>query len=171
MGMKILGAVLVTIASWMVGWSARQGLTRRLGLLRQFRLALELMQSEMELNMVSVPELFEAVGQHLGGVLGDFFMGTGVQMAAVRGRPPITAMKLQLEQQASPFEKEEEGLLLELSTALGRYDLDGQARALELYKRQVDQLIAEAEVSKKQKAKAWMTASLCTGLALVVILL
>ncbi len=121
--------------------------------------------------MVSVPELFDTVGRHLGGGLGELLTGTGVQMEAVRGRPPITAMKLQLEQQTPLLEKEEEGLLLELSTALGRYDLDGQARALELYKRRTDDLIAEAEMIKKQKARAWMTASVCTGLALVVILL
>ena len=121
--------------------------------------------------MASVPELFEAVGQRVEGELGEFFVGTAVQMTAVKGRPPVTAMKLQLEQQPAFWGKEEENLLLELSTALGRYDPVGQARMLEIYKGRVDALMEELEETRRQKAKAWMTASVCTGLALIVILL
>ena len=169
--MKILGAALVTMASLMTGLLARQNLGQRLRFLRQLRLGLELMQSEMEVHMVSVPELFEAVGRQLSGPLGELFTGTGVQMAALKGRSPVTAMKLQLEQQAPFLGKQETALLLELATSLGRYDLGGQARTLELYKHQTDGLLEEAALDKKHKSRAWMTASVCTGLALIVILL
>lgn len=121
--------------------------------------------------MPPVAELFETVGQQLGGDLGQFFQGTAVEMTAVTGRPPQTAMRLQLEHSGMALGQEERRILLELGGCLGRYDLGGQARALNLYKQQTDGLIAEAENTIRRRAKASMTASLCGGLALIVILL
>ena len=92
-------------------------------------------------------------------------------MAAVTGRPPQTAMKMQLEQMPLGLSKQETDLLVELSGCLGRYDLAGQARALELYKNRLDLEISQRESALRQKARASMTASVCAGLALIVILL
>lgn len=120
---KLAGGVLVAAASLMNGLAARQSLSRRLELLRQLRLGLELLQGEMELHMASLPELFEAVGQRMEGELGEFFIGTAVKMAAVTGRPLMAAMKLQMEEQPLGLPQQEKNMLLELSGALGRYDL------------------------------------------------
>jgi stage III sporulation protein AB len=168
---KFLGALLVTAASMMSGWAARQGLRQRLSQLRQLRLALELMQGELELHMPAVAQLFETVGNRLEGGLGAFFLGTAVQMTAVTGRPPKTAMKLQLEEQNLNLGDEEKAMLLELGGTLGRYDLEGQARTLELYKRRLDERIEAESQTFRQRSKAWMTASVCTGLMLVVLML
>jgi stage III sporulation protein AB len=168
---KILGALLVTAASMMSGWAARQSLRQRQTLLRQLRLALELMQGELELHMPAVSQLFETVGEQLGGPLGEFFLGTAVQMAAVTGRPPKTAMKLQLEEQNLLLSAEEKAMLLELGGTLGRYDLEGQARTLDFYKRRLDERIEAENQSIRQRSRAWMTASVCTGLMLVVLML
>lgn len=162
---------MVTVASMMGGWAARQGMAQRLGLLRQLRLGLELMQGEMELSMPAMAELFDRVGQQLDGPAGAFFLGTAAHMEAVTGRPPQTAMKIQLEQMPLGLSKQETDLLLELSGCLGRYDLSGQARALELYKNRLDLEITRRESAIRQKARASMTASVCAGLALIVILL
>lgn len=121
--------------------------------------------------MPSMEELFDRVGRQLDGPAGDFFLGTAAQMAAVTGRPPQTAMKIQLELMPLSLDKGETDLLVELSGCLGRYDLSGQARALELYKNRLDGEIAHRESSLRQKARASMTASVCAGLALIVILL
>lgn len=169
--LKFAGAAFVAAASLMAGWAARQGLSAHLGLLRQLRLALDVMQSEMELNMPPLSKLFEAVGQRSGGEIGDFFMGTGVKMAQVTGRPPVMAMKLQLEEQPLYLPVEEKAMLLELGGALGRYDLGGQARAIKMYRDRVDRLIEASESVRAQKAKAWMTASVCSGLMLILLML
>lgn len=169
--MKLLGAGFVTIASLMAGWAARQGLSNRLSLLRQLRLALEIMQGEMELNMPPLSRLFEEVGQRTGGQIGAFFAGTGMKMAEASGRPPVMAMRLQLEEQPIYLTQEEKAMLYELGGALGRYDLGGQARAMHLYRKQVDRRIDEVECTRGQKARAWMTASVCSGLMLILLLL
>lgn len=161
----------MTLASMMVGWGARQGLREHLDLLRQLRLGLELMAGEMELNMPPLSQLFETVGQGISGAVGEFLLGTGTLMAAVPGRPPQTAMKLQLERQPLNLTAEEIAMVMELGGALGRYDLGGQARLLELYRRRVDGMIQVAEGAKNQKSRAWMTASVCSGLILVLLML
>ena len=165
----MMGACFVAVASLMGGWAARQQMSQQLGLRRQLRLALELMQGEMELHMPTVGELFDRVGCQLEEPLGGLFQGAAVDMAAVAGRPPQTALRMQLEQVC--MGREEENLLLELCGCLGRYDLNGQARALALYKTRLDGLIADSEEAIRQRSRAWMTASVCSGLALIVMLL
>ena len=132
---------------------------------------MELMESEMELNMLPLPELFEGVGNQLGGTVGQLLKGTAVNMSAVSGRPPQTAMKMQLEEMPGSFSSREKGMLLELCGCLGRYDLRGQARALGIFKSRFGAMLLRHENEAKTKGRAWLTASLCGGLAVVVILI
>lgn len=171
MVLKLAGGLFVGVASLMSGWMARQGLSHQLRLIRQLRLGLELMGQEMELHMPPLPELFETVGQQLGGEIGALFVGTAVNMASVTGRPLNIALKLQLEEMPLGLPSSVRAMLLELSGALGRYDLGGQARTLKLYQDRLDRMILELEGVRRQKAKAWMTASVCSGLALILLLL
>ena len=171
MVLKLAGGIFVGVASLMSGWMARQGLSRQLRLLRQLRLGLELMGQEMELHLPPMPELFETVGQQLGGEIGELFVGTAVNMASVTGRPLNIALKLQLEETPLGLPGTVRNMLLELAGALGRYDLVGQARTLKLYQDRLDRMILELEGVRQQKAKAWMTASVCSGLALILLLL
>ena len=169
--LKLMGACFVAAASFFIGLAARQGMRRQVDLLRQLRLALELMQGEMELHGPPVAELFDTVGRQMDGPVGSLFRGASVEMSAVTGRPPQTAMRMILEQEPSLLGQEETGLLLELCGCLGRYDLGGQSRALELYKRRLDSMVSEAEKLLRRRARSSMTASVCAGLALIVILL
>lgn len=172
MGMwRITGAFLVALASAMGGWAARQSMRGRIRIRRQLRLALELMQAEMELGMPTVAELFETVGKRLEGEIGRFLEGAALEMVSVSGRPPRTALKIQMERQPGLFDAEERMLLLEVGGCLGRYDLEGQGRALSLCKERMDRLIAASEETLRRRAKASMTASVCAGLALIIILL
>ena len=159
------------IASLMSGWAAGQGLRQRLRVLHRLRLALELMQAEMELHMPSVAELFETVGERVEGETGRFFVGAAVEMAAVSGRSPQTAMRIQLEREPLPVQAEDKAVILEIGGCLGRYDLGGQARALGLYKTRLDRRIQSLEERQKQKSGAWMTAAVCSGLTVIVLLL
>jgi stage III sporulation protein AB len=168
---KLMGGCLVAAASLMLGWAARRGLQTQVDLRRQLRLALELMQSEMELDMPPVAELFDRVGRQISGPVGEFFQGAAVEMVAVSGRPPQMAMRLQLETCDPGFGREVTNLLLEVGGCLGRYDILGQARALQVYKQRLDSLLSQAEETLAQRARASMTASLCGGLAVIVILL
>lgn len=169
--MKILGAVFVAAASMMVGLFARQGISSHLGVLRQFRMALEIMQGEMELDMPPVATLFETVGRRIGGEIGDFFQGTGENMAMSTGRSPQMAMRIRLEDHPLPLDREETAMLLELGGALGRYDLLGQARAMTLFRNRLDQRLEQLEGARSQKSRAWMTASVCSGLMLILLLI
>ena len=169
--MKVLGAVFVGAASMMVGVAARQSISRHLYLLRQFRMALEIMQGEMELDMPPVAVLFETVGRRMGGEIGDFFQGAGVTMAASSGRSPQMAIRIRLEDHPLPLDREETAMLLELGGALGRYDLLGQARAMTLFRDRLDQRLSRLEGERTEKSRAWMTASVCSGLMLILILI
>lgn len=125
----------------------------------------------MELKLPTIRELFDSVGTQISGELGHFFVETAAQMAAVTGRSPQIAMRIQLEKGELYLDREVRRILLELGGCLGRYDLQGQARAISMYRGMLDRMIAVSEGEKKQKTKAWVTAAVCSGLALAVMLL
>ena len=121
--------------------------------------------------MLPLPELFEGVGKRMDGIVGSLLQGTAIKMSAVSGRPPQTAMKMQLEDMPGVFSAQERAMLLELCGCLGRYDLIGQGRALSIFKSRFGGLILHRENEAKTKGRAWLTASICSGLAVVVILI
>ena len=121
--------------------------------------------------MLPVADLFRTVGTRIDGDVGAFFLGCGQKMKEVTGRSPQMAMRLRLEEVPLEINLEEKAMLLELGGALGRYDLMGQARALKLFENRVDRLIDSGETAKAQKSRAWMTASVCSGLMLILMML
>ena len=125
----------------------------------------------MELHLPPLHTLLSTVGGQLGGELGMIFQQAGAQMQAVTGRPPQTALRIALDEQPGALDREEEALLLQLAGSLGRYDLDGQLRAMDLCRQRLEDMTCRAEQTLRQRARASMTASVCAGLALIVMLL
>lgn len=121
--------------------------------------------------MPPIRELFAQVGRQTGDEVGELFMGTAVKLSAVSGRPPQTAMKMQLQEMEGVFSGEERQLLLSLCQCLGRYDPEGQRRALNVFLSRINTMVTKGETEMQNKSRAWMTASVCCGLAVVVILL
>jgi len=121
--------------------------------------------------MPPVATLFESVGGRIGGQIGDFFRGAGETMTRSAGRSPQMAMRIWLEDHPLPLDREETAMLLELGGALGRYDLLGQARAMNLFRQRLDQRLALLEGARREKSRAWMTASVCSGLMLILMLI
>jgi len=164
-----MGAILVAAGSGLVGIGARQSLCRRVEVRRQIALGLELLQGELEMSMPPAAELLTRVGQRLGGPVGEVLLTAGQDMEAVPGRPPLGALRISLEE-LKCLDSAEGQLLLELGTCLGRYDLTGQVRALAYLRKRTEALIEQAEKQLEQKARASVTAAVCGGLALIVLL-
>lgn len=166
---KWIGAVLVAAASLLAGAGSRQSLRQRVAVRRSLALALELLQGEMELRMPPVGELFQTVGRQVESPVGMILTRAGLEMELVPGRPPVTALRIASE--GGPLDREEQALLLQLGTSLGRYDLTGQGRALAVFRDRAARLSSQAEEILRGRARASMTAAVCGGLALIIILL
>jgi len=59
--------------------------------------------------------------------------------------------------------------VLELCSALGRYDLDGENRMLDLSAKRLQAALARCEAEKRPRAKCYAALGLCTGLALLIL--
>lgn len=162
---------MVALGSMAVGAFAGLGLRRQVYRLRRMVLALELIRGELELNLPPLRELFELVGRQVEGEVGELFSGTAAKLEAVSGRPPHTAMKMQFQEMSGFFTVEERQLLLSLSLCLGRYDPASQGRTIDVFLGRVNSMLEKGETEMQNKSIAWMTASVCCGLAVVVILL
>ena len=59
--------------------------------------------------------------------------------------------------------------LPEVCSALGRYDLDGENRMLDLTAKRLQAALARCEAEKRPRAKCYAALGLCTGLALLIL--
>ena len=59
--------------------------------------------------------------------------------------------------------------VLELCSALGRYDLDGENRMLDLTAKRLQAALDRCEAEKRPRAKCYAALGFCTGLALLIL--
>ena len=61
--------------------------------------------------------------------------------------------------------------LLELCSTLGRYDMEGENRMLQLSGQRLKAALERAEREKRPLAKSYASLGVCTGVALVILML
>ena len=139
--LRVLGGALVLLASGSFGITAGVRYYRAARHLQAFCRAIELLRCEINYSLQPLPEVCALVADRLAG-------------------PP--AAGLQLPQDAVMA-------VLELCSALGRYDLDGENRMLDLTAKRLQAALARCEAEKRPRAKCYAALGLCTGLALLIL--
>ena len=117
--------------------------------LQAFCRAIELLRCEINYSLQPLPEVCALVADRLTGP-----PAAAAALEAARG--------LQLPQDAVMA-------VLELCSALGRYDLDGENRMLDLTAKRLQAALARCEAEKRPRAKCYAALGLCTGLALLIL--
>ena len=144
--LRVLGGALVLLASGSFGITAGVRYYRAARHLQAFCRAIELLRCEINYSLQPLPEVCALVA--------DRDRAAAAALEAARG--------LQLPQDAVMA-------VLELCSALGRYDLDGENRMLDLTAKRLQAALARCEAEKRPRAKCYAALGLCTGLALLIL--
>ena len=167
--LRVLGGALVLLASGSFGITAGVRYYRASRHLQAFCRAIELLRCEINYSLQPLPEVCALVADRLTGPPAAFFRCFAAQLRepVSRDRAAAAAMEaargLQLPQDAVMA-------VLELCSALGRYDLDGENRMLDLTASRLQAALARCEAEKRPRAKCYAALGLCTGLALLLTL-
>lgn len=139
---------------------------REMQQLRDISAALELLKCEMNYTMLPVAKVcrLSAAGVH-GGV--NSFLLTYAQ-ALEDNFPRTKAAQKAAENLSLP--NDAMMAVLELFGSLGRYDLEGENRLLDLTQQRLRTAILRYEKEKKPLAKGYAALGICTGLALAIVL-
>ena len=141
--LRLLGGALVLLASGSFGITAGVRYYRAARHLQAFCRAIELLRCEINYSLQPLPEVCALVADRLAGPPAAFFRCFAAQL-----REPVSR---------------------ELCSALGRSDLDGENRMLDLTAKRLQAALARCEAEKRPRAKCYAALGLCTGLALLIL--
>lgn len=169
--MRWIGAGMVTAACAAAGLGFAAATRTALRQLSAWIAALESMDSEIRCRMTPLPEVFTQLSQGGGGVVAVFFgCCAGIMRSdCALGVPPVFRQAL-AQTRGLEMSGRTRQTLLNLSASLGRFDLEGQSRAIALAADRLRQEQRELQAGAAARCRSYETIGVCAGLALAVIL-
>ena len=130
--------------------------------------ALAIFATKIKLTYEPIPQIFEALGNRENSNISNIFQKASQKMKEL---PAGQAWLEALTMESTNFTKEDIGVLKNLSNLLGKVDLEGQIREIELVDNFLNQQIEKAEEESKKSEKMYKTLGITAGLAMVIVLI
>lgn len=164
---RLLGALLVTLAGLGAGGEAARRMKRRGQSLEELAFALGLLAFELESFCRPLPELCCRLSGETKGAAGTLFAGLCRAMAADKN----AGFSACWQEALAPLGAAERELLLPLGSVLGRYGADEQRQALLLCRRRLEEMAAEARETYRRSGRVCvgLGAALGAGLSLMML--
>ena len=164
--LKMVGIGLVLCGSASFGIGKAMQFYRQMRQLREFYNALEILKCEMNYSLAELPKLCKLTAKRSGRTASQFLLDYADALDA--GLPRTKAAQRAAEKVNLP--PDACMTLLELFGALGRYELAGENSLIQLSQHRLKASLERCEQEKKPLAKAYATLGLCTGIALVILM-
>lgn len=164
--MKWIGAVLVLCGAGGFGIGKTVQLYRQMRQLRELSHALEILKCEMNYSLAEVPKLCRTTAKRVSGSAGAFLERYAAELESgqsrsIASRRAMTTLCVTSDAQLA---------LLELFESLGRYELPGENRLLQMTMHRLRTALERCEKEKKPLAKSYAALALCAGIALVILM-
>lgn len=170
MDYKWIGAVLIVAGCGGFGFSMAAAHRIQEKALRKLIGILDFMACELQYRMTPLPELCEKAGTEAGGELGRIFRRLSEELSVSLSADVADAMDAALKTSPELPEKTRDNLLL-LGRSLGRFDMDGQLKALEAVRASCRRDLEGFTANRETRLRNYQTLSLCAGAALAILLI
>lgn len=168
--LKLIGSVLIIFGAGGFGISKAVRFYRQIRQLNELLHGLELLKCEMNYTLLPVKELCKITAQRVGGTAGKLFSSYSDFLSKDLSR--AKAIQAAMEQtHGLCISNDVQMALLELFGNLGRYDLDGENRLLDMTQRRIKNTLKQLESEKKPLVKGYAALGICTGIALAILLI
>ena len=170
--LKSLGLFLVIGSTSAVGFGYAKNVHRQLQQMRQLLSAIEYMKDEISYRMTPLEQVFEVLGAELSGAVGAFFACCCRRMRQERTSSIQDVFCAAMRDAAGlHLPRQAHGALASLALVLGKFDVEGQCRALDLASERIGRTIRELEDNRQERCRSYRTIGICAGFAVAVILL
>lgn len=167
---RLIGVVLVLAGASSFGIGKAIQFYRQSRQLREFCHALEILKCEMNYSLAPLPQLCRISAKRAGGTAEAYF--NQYAQALDEGLPRTKAGQRAMENTKSlTLPDDAKMALLELCDSLGRYELEGENNLLQLTAHRLRTASERCESEKKPLAKSYAALSVCTGIALAILML
>ena len=164
---KWIGALLVIAGCGGVGFSMAWSHKREERLLRNLKGALDFMVCELQYRLTPLPELCRLVSAEQKNSVGQVFLWLSQELESQILPDVAYCMRNSLGKVDMP-KRLQEGLLL-LGQNLGRFDLEGQLKGMEMVRTYCDLELEALGKNREERLRSYQTLGLCAGAALAIL--
>ena len=165
---KIIGATLVLLGAGGFGLSKALLFYHQFHQLREFLGAVEILKCELNYTLSPLPVLCERTAERTRGACSRFFRIYAEKLDKIGARSRAAAAAME-ETKGLSLPPDGKMAVLELLSSLGRYDLDGENRLLQLTGQRLRSALERLEKDKKPMARGYAVLGVTTGIALVIL--
>lgn len=163
-----IGAAMIIFGAGSFGISKTVQFYRQQRLLRSFLHMLELLQCELTYTLYPLPKLCRITAER-----SDRLPASSLRCFASlldRGLARSVAAREAFSDVKCVLPPDAGTAVLELFSALGRYDLDGEIKLLKLARQRLNTALERGETEKRPIAKGYALLGVCTGAAVAILL-
>lgn len=170
--LKTIGIVLVVLGASGAGFSMALAVQRNIAVVQQLIGALDQMKSEMQYRKTPLPELMRVLSVSTRGQVSSLFCRVADDMF-LRQEASVYAIikKALLAAPPSAFSPSVRHVLLNLGSGLGKYDVEGQLRAIDLALSRLRDILEQSTAEQKTRVRSYCTLGICAGLAIAIMVL
>lgn len=163
-------AILISLfaSSSYIGFLLANRYQGRVRELKEMKISLTILSTKIKLTYEPIPQIFEELGNKEKSNISQIFQIASRKMKELSaGQAWIEAITTE----NTNLKKEDIEVLKGLSNLLGKVDLEGQIREIELVDNFLNKQIEKAEEECKKSEKLYKALGITVGLAMVIILI
>ncbi|MBU9712213.1 stage III sporulation protein SpoIIIAB [Evansella tamaricis] len=170
--MKLIGAILIIIASTVFGWEFSGRLARRTKQIRYLKIAFESLETEMVFGMTPLPYACEKVSNQVPTPVGNLFKEVATRLESEENSAPdIWNTAVQNWKKRTDLYMSEINILHQFGQTLGLQDLENQRKQIRLAISYFDQEEKQAMESQKKFESMYKSLGFLGGVLIVIIML
>ena len=165
--LKYIMIFLVFLISFLIGNLISKKYILRVKELKDFKNALNIIESKIKFTYEPLPEIFMQTSKLLSKNISTMFVQASNNMKSLNAEE---AWNKSLEEASINLYKEDIENIKNFGKMLGKTDKEGQISQLELTKTFIEMQIEKAKVEEEKNSKVYKTLGVIVGLAFVIIL-
>ena len=170
---KIVGAVLILMASGGIGVAKGLDIQNYLKELEQLKQVFWILRREIQYTKTPFPEAFSRIGRRAGGVLGEWMLFLAEQLEERAGVTFFQLWTASIDHcfKKSKLKQKDREMLKEMGMQMGYLDEKMQLGTIDLYLEQLDFVIQKTRAETATKKRLCNCLGVMGGIFLVIILI
>lgn len=168
MTIKIMGAILIIAGCGSFGFMITATHRKEVATLRSLIAALDIMECELQYRLTPLPDLCRRTAESSSGIVKDMLFALSTELNAqvspdvekcvlavldnVKDIPTLTVQAFQL-----------------LGKSLGRFDLDGQLKGIEMVRSESKRLLDVHTNNQENRLRCYQALGICAGAAMAIL--
>jgi len=165
---KAIILILILVISTTIGIAKSQKYKKRELELKEIKTALNMFKSKIKYTYEAIPDVFMEISENFSCNISNIFRTASLKM---KDGSAGEAWNTAIDSTYTNLNNENKNVLKSLSKMLGKTDLDGQLKEIELTDNFLNYQIEKAEIDRQKNEKLYKTLGVVAGITFVIILI